>query len=107
LDAASASRLATIRLVAGGSVTATPAAAGMDGSAALGSIVARREGASVMLRWNAAAHPLIMVRDADSGEVLSFARGGAARVWTSKGVLDLDVSDGARSYRLRLAISRP
>jgi hypothetical protein len=59
-----------------------------------------------MLRWNAAAHPLIMVRDADSGEVLSFARGGAARVWTSKGVLDLDVSDGARSYRLRLAISR-
>jgi hypothetical protein len=69
-------------------------------------VVARREGASVSLRWDATAYPMIMVRDPDTGEVLSFARGGSALVQTSKEVLDLDISDGIRSQRLRLAISR-
>jgi hypothetical protein len=49
---------------------------------------------------------MIMVRDPDTGEVLSFARGGRAVVQTSKGLLDLDISDGVRSQRVRLAISR-
>jgi hypothetical protein len=49
---------------------------------------------------------MIVVRDPDTGEVLSFARGGTALVRTDKGELDLDVSDGVRSQRVRLAISR-
>jgi hypothetical protein len=47
------------------------------------------------------------VRDPDTGEVLSFARGGDARVWTRKPVVDLEVSDGVQSQRVRRAISRP
>jgi len=70
------------------------------------SIVARREGENVSLRWNAAVHPMIMVRDPDTGEVLSFARGGTAVLRSAKAELDLDVSDGVRSQRVRLAISR-
>jgi hypothetical protein len=68
--------------------------------------VARRQGANVSLRWDPALYPMLMVRDPDSGEVLSFVRGGAAQVRTSKGELDLDVSDGLRSQRVRLAINR-
>ena len=40
---------------------------------------------------------MILVRDPDTGEVLSFARGGRAEVRTSKRSLDLLVSDGVRS----------
>ena len=69
-------------------------------------IVARREGANVSLRWDAAVYPMIMVRDPDTGEVLAFGRGGSALIQTAKGQLDLDVSDGIRSHRLRLAINR-
>jgi hypothetical protein len=60
----------------------------------------------VTLQWDAAAHPMIMVRDPDTGEVLSFARGGNARVWTGKGAVDLEVSNGVQSHRVRRAISR-
>jgi len=47
------------------------------------------------------------VRDPATGRVLAFARGGNARVWTAKGEVDLEVSNGVRSQRARLAISRP
>jgi hypothetical protein len=71
-------------------------------------VVVRREaGGQVRLLWNAAAHPMVMVRDPDTGEVLAFARGGDARVWTSKSELDLEVSDGVQSQRVRRAINRP
>jgi hypothetical protein len=59
-----------------------------------------------MLKWNAATHPMIMVRDPETGQVLSFARGGTARVWTQKRQIDLEVSNGVTSHRLRRAISR-
>jgi hypothetical protein len=72
------------------------------------SVEARREASgAVRLQWNSAAHPMVIVRDPDTGEILSFARGGDARVWTSKAVVDLDLSDGVQSQRVRRAISRP
>ena len=79
----------------------------LNRSAVTDSVVTRREaGGQVRLQWNAAAHPMVMVRDPDTGEVLSFARGGDARVWTSKARLDLEVSDGVQSQRVRRAINR-
>ncbi|HZI75571.1 MAG TPA: hypothetical protein VFD73_16440, partial [Gemmatimonadales bacterium] len=59
-----------------------------------------------MLKWNAATHPMIMVRDPDTGEVLSLLRGGTAMVQTAKREVVLEVSDGIGSHRLRRAISR-
>jgi hypothetical protein len=38
-----------------------------------------------------------MVRDPDTGEVLSLARGGDVQLWTSKNRLDLVLSDGVKS----------
>jgi hypothetical protein len=51
------------------------------------------------LEWDAAAYPMVMVRDARSGEVLSFARGGRATVPVG-GEVELTASDGVRSRRL-------
>jgi hypothetical protein len=107
LDQASASRLGSLRLEGPtGTAGSSPTMAQLKTGPVSQSIVARREGANVSLRWNAAVHPMILVRDPDTGEVLSFARGGRALVRTAKGELDLDVSNGVRSQRVRLAISR-
>jgi hypothetical protein len=107
LDQARATRLASLRLAGpGGMVASSRPRASLQLGAAGAGVTARREGRSVVLQWNGSVHPTIMVRDPDTGEVLSFARGGNARVWTSKGELDLELSDGVKSQRLRLAISR-
>ena len=107
LNQANASRLGDLRLEGptGGASNVRTTAQLRTGTSAE-PIVSRRVGENVSLRWNPAVYPMIMVRDPDTGEVLSFARGGSAQVRTSKGELDLDVSDGVRSQRLRLAISR-
>jgi hypothetical protein len=107
LDDRQAVRLASIRVDGPtGSVSSPRPLAQLRTGSASESIVARREGANVSLRWDAARYPMIMIRDPDSGEVISFARGGNALVRTGKALLDVDVSDGMRSQRVRLAISR-
>jgi hypothetical protein len=106
LDQASVSRLGSLRLEGPTGVASLQASAQVRAGPTDESIIAQREGENVSLRWNAAVHPMIMVRDPDTGEVLSFARGGSASVRTAKGELDLVVSDGVRSHRVRLAINR-
>jgi len=107
LDPARATRLASLRLAGPGGITAALRALPDLRMGAQETIAARREGQNVLLQWNPSVHPTIMVRDPDTGEVLSFARGGSARVRTSKGEVDLVLSDGVQSQRLRKAISRP
>jgi hypothetical protein len=107
LDEPQARRLGSIRVDGpSGSVSSPRPLAQLRTGSLSESIVARREGANVSLRWDSAQYPMIMIRDPDSGEVLSFGRGGAAQVRTGKTALDVDASDGLRSYRVRLAISR-
>lgn len=106
LDRAAAARLAELRLSGPGG---TVRRAGQPASLRMGAAVtpvARREGRSVVIQWSASVHPTIMVRDPETGEVLSFARGGQARVLTDKNELDVVLSDGVKSQRVRLAISR-
>jgi hypothetical protein len=66
--------------------------------------VSRSGAGRVALRWDAAKSPMIMVRDPASGEILSFARGGAAEVETSRTDLSVTVSDqvGSRDLRVRV-----
>ncbi|HEY5940205.1 MAG TPA: hypothetical protein VIT87_05250 [Gemmatimonadales bacterium] len=107
LDQARAIRLGSVSLQGPtGSTSRSPTSARLRVGTASPSIVARRQGKHVSLQWNAAAHPMIIVRDPNSGEILSFARGGSVMIRTPKGELDLDVSDGVRSQRVRLAINR-
>jgi hypothetical protein len=48
---------------------------------------------------------MVMVRDAQTGEVLSFARGGSVDVVTQNRKLDLVFSDGVHSQVKRVAVS--
>ncbi len=58
----------------------------------------------VRLRWNAAAYPLILVRDAATREVLSLARGGRAELSTTASALELVASDGVQSRVHRVSL---
>ncbi len=110
LDQARAAQLANLRLLAPGARVAgmSQSVARIQRQAVSDEVVARREsGGEVRVQWNSAVHPMVMVRDPDTGEVLSFARGGDARVWTRKAAVDLDLSDGVQSQRVRRAINRP
>jgi hypothetical protein len=95
---ADAARLEQLRLTGPGigmAAVARPAAALRTGPATPARMEATAAGVS--LQWNAAAHPMVMVRDARSGQVLSFARGGSVTLPAPGGGLELVASDGVRS----------
>ena len=108
LDPALAARLSTMRVRGPGAQAAAMAQSRSDirREATADAISVKREGDAVMVQWDAGTHPMIVVRDPDTGEVLSMARDGRVRVLTGKAELDLVVSDGVRSYGVRRAISR-
>lgn len=56
------------------------------------------------LTWDAGAHPMAMVRNAATGEILSFARGGEITLRTSATELDVQFSDGVRVERRRVVV---
>lgn len=56
------------------------------------------------LQWDAATYPVAMVRDAVTGHILSFARGGTADILTSGREVDVIFSDGARSARRAMRV---
>ena len=98
LDEMAAARLESIRLAGPGvgmaSVSRSPAS--LRATPAEPVNVARAAG-GLALRWDAAAHPMVMVRNARTGEVLSFARGGSVTVPADGGEVELVMSDGVRS----------
>jgi hypothetical protein len=60
----------------------------------------------VGVHWNAAAHPLVVVRDPDTGQILSLGRKGTVEVSTSKRQVDLILSDGIKSQVRRVRVGR-
>ena len=98
LDEGAATRLETIRLAGPGvgmaAISASPASLRATPAEPVSLM---RSAGGVALRWDAAAHPMIMVRDARTGEVLSFARGGSAVVPADGSEVELVMSDGVRS----------
>ncbi len=57
------------------------------------------------IRWDARAHPMVMVRDAQTGEVLSLARGGSVQLPGFKREVDLVLSDGVKSSASRVPVT--
>jgi len=110
MPAARASRLASLHLSGNGRPAILAAAAAVSGAQPAmrpDTVEVRRKGAgSVGLRWDARAHPMIMVRDTETGQVLSLARGGDAELSTIKGQVDLVISDGVKSRVKRVAVAR-
>jgi hypothetical protein len=107
LDRAAATRLETIRLAGPGigmaAVVRSPAA--LRAAPAMRPSVTRAAN-GVAVRWDAAAHPMVMVRDAGSGRVLSFARGGQVVVPAGPSGVDLVMSDGVGSHLERIRAPR-
>lgn len=95
-SATMAARLAAIRLVAGGRVAEQRVAAvtGPRFVAPPTAAATHTAGGGVRLTWDASRHPMVLVRDGASGEVLAFARTGAATVYPRSGVLELSWSNG-------------
>jgi hypothetical protein len=57
----------------------------------------RANSQQVDVRWDASRYPMVMVTDAVTGDVLSFARGGSARLWARGSDFVLHFSDGVKS----------
>jgi hypothetical protein len=96
-------RLNAIRLsVPGRATVSVRAAAGS--TAPLDLRTARSAPGRVSLRWDATAHPMVMVRDPVSGQVLSFARGGAADIATDQADLEVQLSNGVLGRSVRVAV---
>jgi hypothetical protein len=62
----------------------------------------RSAAGGIALRWDATASPMVLVRDASSGQVLSFARGGSAVLPANPPEVELVSSDGVRSSSVRV-----
>jgi hypothetical protein len=98
LDERLAGRLETIRLAGPGvGVAARSASPAALRATPAEPVSALRSAGGVAVRWDAAAHPMIMVRDVRTGEVLSFARGGSVVVPADGSEVELVMSDGVRS----------
>jgi hypothetical protein len=102
-----AERLSTLRLVGGGqSAVLSGSGTGASGTPAVGSIVLQRTGANrVALSWDSQEFPMLVVRDPSNGQILSLARGGEVQLATSKGLVDLVLSNGVRSRVQRMRVA--
>lgn len=104
-------RLASLRLTANGRQAVVRRAGGPVGprvrpAAPRFSVGAPGRG-SARLQWQAREHPLTVVRDPRTGQILSFARGGVAQVRTDAPELELLFSDGIRTTSRRVRVRQP
>jgi hypothetical protein len=58
----------------------------------------------VALQWDASAHPVALVRDPGTGQVLAFARGGRAEVVTTREDVDVQLSSGVGGAVVRVGV---
>jgi hypothetical protein len=96
-----ASRLDRLRLTAPGRAQVSMRAGMAD---TLTQVRAEAESGGVALRWDAATHPMVMVRDPLSGRILSFAEGGEAHLHTDRRDLEVQLSDGVAGRAVRVVV---
>lgn len=100
------SRLATLRLAGRGREVITQRTGTLPAAGArVAPLVVRRAGAGqVALQWDAAAHPVLLVRDGGTGQVLAFARGGSMQLPAGHPELSVGFSNGVQSSEMRVAV---
>ena len=102
MDEATQGELSSIQLTGPGTAPATMhaslAPAGV--SAAINAVAATAmAGGAVRLEWAATGARMALIRDRQTGEVLSFGRGTNAQIRSTSADLDVILSDGVRSVR--------
>lgn len=95
LTAAERAGLASVQLVGDG-LTVRQLRAGPRAAPTAGGPVATRRGDELEVRWDP-SYPLAVIRDARSGEILSFARNGLGRVPATGGAVTVELSEGVSS----------
>lgn len=90
--------LSELVLTSGGRTVRNRAAADVGSDAQ--TVVTRTGPRSARVQWDGAKFPAVMVRDAKSGEVIAFARGGDASIVASDGDLELFYSNRVRGARV-------
>lgn len=104
VDEATESELASLRLSGPGAPAVTHRASDAI-FASVSAVQATPGGAGrVSVRWGAGAPRMALVRNARTGQVLSFARGGSVQVRTRAADLEVILSDGVRSAGRRLGV---
>lgn len=103
LPADRAPALATLRLVVPGRPAVSVRATGAVPSPT-DVRIQRAAAGRVALTWDPVRHPMLMVRDPVTGEVLSFARGGRSEVVTERPDLDVQLSNGIGSSGVRVPV---
>jgi len=98
-----ATSVRTSRAAIAAGVQATPLAVQRRQAATMAA-ASREGGERVRLRWDAGAYPMALVRDAATGDILSFARGGDAALVGEATALDITFSDGVRSRKERATV---
>ena len=71
-----------------------------------GGVTARITGPAVRVAWDARAFPMAIIRDAATGEILAFARGGTSVLRSQARDLDVSFSDGVRSFVRRVRVTQ-
>jgi hypothetical protein len=99
LDAAAMNALDAVRVVKGESELAVQKAKSAAQTEAAMSIfrVSDLPGGRAEIHWDASAHPVVMLRDAKTGEVRGFLRGGDATMEDVPENMELQLSDGVKS----------
>ncbi|HEV8599521.1 MAG TPA: hypothetical protein VGQ69_09190 [Gemmatimonadales bacterium] len=69
-------------------------------------LLSRPSPGQIEFRWDAVRFPMVLIRDASSGQVLSFARGGVTRLRSSSQDFELTFSDGVRTRALPVRLLR-
>jgi hypothetical protein len=95
---------ATLRLTANGRTVSSPRSAGLTENP--GVIASRAAPGRVRLQWDATRFPVAMVRDPQSGDVLSFARGGDVTITSSRDDLEVSFSNRVRSATRTVVVRR-
>jgi hypothetical protein len=106
LASSRAARLSSIRVVGAGRSTVRSGAGAVSGTPASSIALRRTAAGRVALRWDSQALPMVVVRDPENGQILSLARGGEVELSTSKGQVDLIISNGVRSRAQRMRVTR-
>lgn len=107
LSGVRAARLASIHVAGGGRSAVRSPLPAAPGAAAAAAMEVRRTGPGrVALRWDNRAHPMVMVRDPDTGQILSLGRRGEVQLSTTKSQVDLVVSNGINSQVKRMRVTQ-
>jgi hypothetical protein len=101
-----AARLASIRFAGRGRevISLSHGALPQPGARVAPIAVRRTSPGTVSLQWDVAAHPMLLVRDAATGQVISFARGGSVQLPAEHQELSVGFSNGVRSSEMRIAV---